>query len=93
MLQKYVRSTLRASEPSLFCWVFSGERLADDLCRPFPPGWDITNHGSAQKQKIALYQQYKFVLAFENYNLTDYVTEKLPTAYLGLLRSFCLLTL
>ncbi|GAM23346.1 hypothetical protein SAMD00019534_065210 [Acytostelium subglobosum LB1] len=34
--------------------------------------------------KMELFKQYKFVLAFENSNETDYVTEKLPHAYLGL---------
>lgn len=34
-------------------------------------------------EKIKLFSQYKFVLAFENNNVTDYVTEKLPHAFLS----------
>jgi len=33
--------------------------------------------------KVTLFNQYKFVLAFENNNYTDYVTEKLSHAFLG----------
>lgn len=36
-------------------------------------------------EKIKLFSQYKFVLAFENNNVTDYVTEKLPHAFLSTL--------
>lgn len=34
--------------------------------------------------KMALFRRYMFVLAFENANVTDYVTEKLPHAVQGL---------
>ncbi|KAF2077231.1 hypothetical protein CYY_001485 [Polysphondylium violaceum] len=33
--------------------------------------------------KVELFRQYKFILAFENNNYTDYVTEKLSHAFLG----------
>ncbi|EFA74751.1 hypothetical protein PPL_11783 [Heterostelium album PN500] len=33
--------------------------------------------------KMDLFKKYKFVLAFENNNVTDYVTEKLPHTYLS----------
>lgn len=39
--------------------------------------------GLAFKNKVNLFSNYKYVLAFENNNVTDYVTEKLPLAYLG----------
>jgi len=49
------------------------------------PSWWSTekSHGGLMGEKIRLFSQYKFVLAFENNNITDYVTEKLPNAFLG----------
>lgn len=37
-----------------------------------------SNHGASMRNKIAIFKDYKFVLTFENNNITDYVTEKLP---------------
>jgi hypothetical protein len=37
-----------------------------------------SDHGSSMRNKIAIFKDYKFVLCFENNNITDYVTEKLP---------------
>ena len=40
-----------------------------------------SNHGESMKNKIKILSQYKFVLAFENNNVTDYVTEKMVNFY------------
>lgn len=40
-----------------------------------------SDHGKSMMNKITIYQQYKFVLAFENHNITDYVTEKIMNAF------------
>jgi hypothetical protein len=37
----------------------------------------FSNPGQSFSNKIKIFQQYKFVLAFENNNITDYVTEKM----------------
>jgi Glycosyltransferase family 10 (fucosyltransferase) C-term/Concanavalin A-like lectin/glucanases superfamily len=36
-----------------------------------------SDHGASMRNKIGVFQNYKFVLTFENNNITDYVTEKL----------------
>lgn len=54
------------------------------VCRQYPNWWGIeTSHGGLMAEKIRLFSQYKFVLAFENNNVTDYVTEKMPHAILS----------
>eukprot|EP00026_Physarum_polycephalum_P004902 Phypoly_transcript_04927.p1 GENE.Phypoly_transcript_04927~~Phypoly_transcript_04927.p1 ORF type:complete len:647 (+),score=65.01 Phypoly_transcript_04927:85-2025(+) len=39
------------------------------------------SHGSKMRDKIATISEYKFLLAFENNDIEDYVTEKLINAY------------
>eukprot|EP01103_Thecamoeba_quadrilineata_P005204 TRINITY_DN1502_c0_g1_i1.p1 TRINITY_DN1502_c0_g1~~TRINITY_DN1502_c0_g1_i1.p1 ORF type:complete len:645 (-),score=99.14 TRINITY_DN1502_c0_g1_i1:105-1985(-) len=54
--------------------------------KDLPPEWDFPiyqNHGMSMRIKINIFRKYKFVLTFENTNLTDYVTEKLMTALQG----------
>jgi len=41
----------------------------------------FADHGASQRNKIKMFQEYKFVLCFENNNVTDYVTEKLPAVF------------
>lgn len=36
------------------------------------------DHGASMRNKIFIFKDYKFVLVFENNNVTDYVTEKMP---------------
>ncbi|GAM22303.1 hypothetical protein SAMD00019534_054780 [Acytostelium subglobosum LB1] len=54
-------------------------------CIPNQPEDALVNLDEKERfqAKMDLFKQYKFVLAFENNNQTDYVTEKLPHAYLG----------
>jgi hypothetical protein len=53
--------------------------------RKYPEWWGKEkDHGGLMEEKIRLFSQYKFVLAFENNNVTDYVTEKLPHAFLSI---------
>ncbi len=37
-----------------------------------------SDHGASMRNKVNIFKQYKFVLCFENNNVTDYVTEKMP---------------
>jgi hypothetical protein len=37
-----------------------------------------SDHGASMRNKVEIFKQYKFVLCFENNNITDYVTEKMP---------------
>lgn len=39
------------------------------------------NHGKAMRNKVKLFEDYKFVLAFENNNVTDYITEKIYNVF------------
>lgn len=39
------------------------------------------DHGTSMRWKIKVFQDYKYVLTFENNNVTDYVTEKLPCVF------------
>ena len=39
-----------------------------------------SDHGASMRNKIVMFSQYKFVLAFENSNTTDYVSEKVFNA-------------
>jgi hypothetical protein len=39
--------------------------------------------GESMKFKRTIFQDFKFVLSFENNNVTDYVTEKMPVVLLG----------
>jgi hypothetical protein len=51
--------------------------------RDVPPAMQFpiySDHGSSMRNKIAVFSEYKFVLALENNNVTDYVTEKLVNA-------------
>ena len=41
------------------------------------------SHGEMITNRMKLISDYKFVLAFENNNVTDYVTEKIVTTYLA----------
>src|SRR5688572_22757364 len=53
------------------------------LRRDLPPsfrGKIYDDHGKSMKNKIEMFKPYKFVLAFENNNVTDYVTEKMMCA-------------
>jgi len=38
------------------------------------------DHGASMRNKIGIFKDYKFVLVFENNNVTDYVTEKMMCA-------------
>lgn len=40
-----------------------------------------SNHGASMRNKIKIFSEYKFVLTFENNNVTDYVTEKLTNVF------------
>lgn len=40
-----------------------------------------SNHGQSMKNKIILFRDYKFALIPENFNWTDYVTEKIMNAF------------
>jgi hypothetical protein len=40
-----------------------------------------SDHGSSMKNKIQVFQDYKFVLTFENNNVTDYVSEKIINVF------------
>jgi hypothetical protein len=51
-----------------------------------PPEMDFpiySNHGASMKNKIQVFAEYKFVLTFENNNVTDYVTEKIMNVFQG----------
>jgi hypothetical protein len=51
--------------------------------RDLPPSMQApiySDHGSSMRNKIDIFSSYKFVLALENNNVTDYVTEKLVNA-------------
>eukprot|EP01119_Soliformovum_irregulare_P020604 TRINITY_DN6702_c0_g1_i2.p1 TRINITY_DN6702_c0_g1~~TRINITY_DN6702_c0_g1_i2.p1 ORF type:complete len:683 (+),score=225.28 TRINITY_DN6702_c0_g1_i2:25-2073(+) len=39
------------------------------------------DHGASMRNKIAIFSDYKFVISFENNNVTDYVSEKMMTAF------------
>eukprot|EP01114_Cavostelium_apophysatum_P013916 TRINITY_DN3476_c0_g1_i1.p1 TRINITY_DN3476_c0_g1~~TRINITY_DN3476_c0_g1_i1.p1 ORF type:complete len:612 (+),score=103.82 TRINITY_DN3476_c0_g1_i1:87-1922(+) len=48
--------------------------------RDFPPEMQFPiykDHGASMRNKISIFKNYKFVLVFENNNVTDYVTEKM----------------
>jgi len=48
--------------------------------KDFPPEMQFpiySDHGASMRNKIWIFTHYKFVLVFENNNVTDYVTEKL----------------
>lgn len=36
-----------------------------------------SDHGASMRNKIQIFKDYKFVLTFENNNVTDYVSEKM----------------
>eukprot|EP01116_Phalansterium_solitarium_P016007 TRINITY_DN3615_c0_g1_i1.p1 TRINITY_DN3615_c0_g1~~TRINITY_DN3615_c0_g1_i1.p1 ORF type:complete len:606 (+),score=163.98 TRINITY_DN3615_c0_g1_i1:99-1916(+) len=40
-----------------------------------------SDHGASMRNKITVFSKYKFVIAFENNNVTDYVTEKMPNVF------------
>jgi hypothetical protein len=41
------------------------------------------NHGASMRNKIQVFSEYKFVITFENNNVTDYVTEKMMNVIQG----------
>ena len=41
------------------------------------------DHGQSMGNKVQVFQNYRYVLAFENNNVTDYVTEKIWNAFQG----------
>eukprot|EP01114_Cavostelium_apophysatum_P009638 TRINITY_DN2285_c0_g1_i2.p1 TRINITY_DN2285_c0_g1~~TRINITY_DN2285_c0_g1_i2.p1 ORF type:complete len:606 (+),score=145.63 TRINITY_DN2285_c0_g1_i2:116-1933(+) len=48
--------------------------------KDFPPEMQFpiySDHGASMRNKIFIFTHYKFVLVFENNNVTDYVTEKM----------------
>eukprot|EP01103_Thecamoeba_quadrilineata_P013923 TRINITY_DN4004_c0_g1_i1.p1 TRINITY_DN4004_c0_g1~~TRINITY_DN4004_c0_g1_i1.p1 ORF type:complete len:643 (-),score=96.02 TRINITY_DN4004_c0_g1_i1:140-2068(-) len=52
--------------------------------RDLPKEWQFpiySDHGSSMRNKILMFGNYKFVLAFENNNVTDYVTEKIMNVF------------
>lgn len=51
--------------------------------RELPPQMQFpiySNHGESMRNKIVMFSDYRFVLAFENSNTTDYVSEKVYNA-------------
>eukprot|EP01116_Phalansterium_solitarium_P000914 TRINITY_DN1075_c0_g1_i1.p1 TRINITY_DN1075_c0_g1~~TRINITY_DN1075_c0_g1_i1.p1 ORF type:complete len:607 (+),score=221.61 TRINITY_DN1075_c0_g1_i1:865-2685(+) len=46
--------------------------MPDDMRFPI-----YSDHGSSMRNKVTVFRDYKFVITFENNNVTDYVTEKM----------------
>jgi len=52
--------------------------------KDFPPEMQFpiySDHGASMRNKIWIFTHYKFVLVFENNNVTDYVTEKMMNVF------------
>jgi hypothetical protein len=71
---EYVRQLMKHIEVHSYGWCLHNRDLPEENPGAWPRNWDI---------KIETMGRYKFALAFENDNVTDWITEKLPHAILA----------
>jgi hypothetical protein len=69
-------------ELSRYISVHSYGRCHHNIDLPIEMQFPIySDHGASMRNKIGMFHGYRFVLAFENSNTTDYVSEKLWNAF------------
>jgi Glycosyltransferase family 10 (fucosyltransferase) C-term/Concanavalin A-like lectin/glucanases superfamily len=73
--KEYVRELMRHYHVDSFGRCLKNAELPKEMQFPI-----YSDHGASMKNKISVFSKYRYVLAFENNNITDYVTEKVVNA-------------